>query len=301
MKILVTGGAGFIGSHIVDRYVETGHDVVVVDDLSNGSSENIRPGVRFHRISVNDPAFPGIVASERPEVVNHHAAQSDMTTSLKDPPGDARINLLGSLNVLEACRRHGVKKILFASSGGAIYGNQHRFPADEDHPPCPVNPYGIAKMTVEYYLEFYARRFGLSSVALRYSNVYGPRQKASGESGVVAIFVARLLQGRPPVICGTGEQTRDYVYVDDVVACNAKALEDSVGGRFNVASGIETDVNTVARHLEKIMRLNIPPLYAPERQGETKRSCLRPGSLQTLPPTPLPEGLERTVAWFKGG
>ncbi len=298
MKILVTGGAGFIGSHLVDGYRRQGHHVVVVDDLSAGRRENVPREVPFYQTSIEDPTLRGIIEKESPDVVNHHAAQIRVQTSIQDPVRDAEINILATLRLLETCRRASVKKIVFASSGGAIYGDQNYFPADEGHPEKPLNPYGIAKLTIEKYLRFYQGSWGIPFVALRYANVYGPRQDARGEGGVVAVFTERLLGGKPAVINGDGGQTRDYVYVEDVVQCNVAALNTEARGVFNVGTGVETDVLTIAQSLVRLTRSSSIPQHGPERMGDQRRSSVKPGALQT-PPTPLALGLEKTVFWFK--
>jgi len=217
MKILVTGGAGFIGSHVVDAYVEAGHDVVVVDDLSSGKPENVNAKAKLVQMDIRDAGFERVVAEHRIEVISHHAAQMDVRRSVADPAFDASINVLGGLNVLEAARKQGVVKFIFASTGGAIYGEQEYFPADEQHPLRPLSPYGITKLATEKYLYFYKEVHGLNSVILRYANVYGPRQNPHGEAGVVAIFCSKILEGQQPVINGNGKQTRDYTFVGDIV------------------------------------------------------------------------------------
>ena len=217
MKILVTGGAGFIGSHVVDAYVEAGHDVVVVDDLSSGKPENVNAKAKLVQMDIRDAGFERVVAEHRIEVISHHAAQMDVRRSVADPAFDASINVLGGLNVLEAARKQGVVKFIFASTGGAIYGEQEYFPADEQHPLRPLSPYGITKLATEKYLYFYKEVHGLNSVILRYANVYGPRQNPHGEAGVVAIFCSKILEGQQPVINGNGKQTRDYTFVGDFV------------------------------------------------------------------------------------
>lgn len=299
MKILITGGAGFIASNIADGYLHQGHQVVVIDDLSAGKEVNLPQGVKFHHESILGPRLREIVESERPDVVNHHAAQIDVRKSVDDPANDAQINIIGTLNLLEACRQIPIKKIIFASSGGAIYGEQEYFPADEKHPVKPRSPYGIAKLTVEKYLQFYHWTYGLPFVVLRYANVYGPRQNAKGEAGVVAIFTERLLRKESPIIYGDGTQTRDYVYIDDVIACNLEALRPKVQGIFNVGTGAETSVNEIARELLKLTKNHLIPQYAPAKVGEQRRSCLKPGALQKISLVPLVKGLQKTVEWFR--
>lgn len=298
MKILITGGAGFIASHIADAYLALGHEVVIVDDLSTGSVKNIPQKARLIQMSIADPALLEVFQKEKPDVVNHHAAQIDVRKSVANPGADAQINILGSLNLLEACRQSGVKKVVFASTGGAIYGEQDAYPADESHRTDPLSPYGIAKLSVEKYLAFYRHVHGLKTVILRYANVYGPRQNAHGEAGVVAIFCHKILKNEPPMINGDGKQTRDYVFVEDVVACNVKALDENVSGIFNVGTGIETDVNVLCETLLKSARSNLKAIYGPAKAGEQMRSCLKPGKLQKMPATDLAAGLAKTMQWF---
>jgi UDP-glucose 4-epimerase len=224
MNILVTGGAGFIGSHVVDAYVAAGHTVSVLDDLSHGKRENINPAAQFLRMDLRSPGLKDLFAEYHFDCVIHHAAQIDVRVSVADPAWDAQVNILGTLNLLEAMRSHRVGKIIFASTGGAIYGNQHRYPADESHPTLPISPYGVAKLAVEHYLECYRQVHGLRYAVLRYANVYGPRQDPRGEAGVVAIFCGRILHGARLIIYDDGSQTRDYVYVGDVAEANVMAL-----------------------------------------------------------------------------
>ena len=300
MKIIVTGGAGFIGSHVVDWYLELGHNVVVIDDLSTGNLTHLPKKAKFYQMDVGSDQLAKVFEEERPDVVNHLAAQIDVRKSLEDPVADARTNIIGSLNLLKLCQKYKVKKVIFSSSGGAIYGEQQTYPADENHPAEPQSPYGIAKLTIEKYLQFYSWTYGIPFVALRYANVYGPRQNALGEAGVVAIFTKKLLNGEIPTINGDGKQTRDYVYIDDVVHCNVEALKSDVRGIFNVGTGIETDVTTIATKLIQLTGpANIKPHFGPAKDGEARRSCLKPGKLQKTPPTLLSVGLEKTVEWFR--
>lgn len=297
-RILVGGGAGFIGSHIADAYLKASYSVSVLDDLSTGNRANLEKAELLHTLSITDPNLSALILQEAPEIINHHAAQVDVRVSVADPCRDAAINIMGSLNLLEAAREAKVKKVIFASSGGAIYGEQDYYPADEKHPEKAVNPYGIGKYTVERTLAFYQREFGIDYVALRYANVYGPRQNTRGEASVVAAFCRNILRGEPPIIYGDGEQTRDLVFIDDVVACNTQALRPEVRGSYNVGTGIETTINTLASELIKISGKRLKPHHAPARPGEQKRSSLTPGLLQTSPPTPLAEGLTATYEWF---
>ncbi len=225
MKLLVTGGAGFIGSHVVDAYIQAGHEVWVLDDLSRGKREQVNPHARFTRMDLRSPDLGDLLADGGFDCISHHAAQIDVRASVVDPGRDATINIVGTLNLLEAARAHGVPRIIFASTGGAIYGTQRHFPATEQHPTAPVSPYGVSKLSVEHYLEYYRQVHGLRYAVLRYANVYGPRQDPEGEAGVVAIFCGKILRGQRLIIYGDGEQTRDYVYVGDVARANLLALE----------------------------------------------------------------------------
>ncbi len=302
MRILVTGGAGFIASHITDAFVAAGHEVSVIDDLSSGRLENVNPKARFHQLDVQDPAVADIFRDERPEVLCHHAAQMDVRRSVADPVFDARVNLIGLLNLMENGRRHGLKRVLFASTGGAIYGEQETFPAPETHKTEPVSPYGVAKLASERYLFFYSVAYGMSYVALRYANVYGPRQNPHGEAGVVAIFAEKLLRGEQPIINGDGTQTRDYVYVGDVARANLAALQSDCVGAINFGTGIETDVNELFRRLAALCGA-APERHGPAKPGEQQRSVidntLAKRILGWQPQVNLDEGLRQTVAFFR--
>ncbi len=306
-RLLVTGGAGFIGSHVVDRYVADGHAVTVIDNLSTGKREQVNPAARFHLMDLLDPHVEEVMAAGRFDIVNHHAAQVDVRKSVADPLYDATVNILGTLQLLELSRRHGVKRFIFVSSGGAAYGEQLRFPADEDHPLNPVSPYGAGKVSGEHYCFYYRAVHGLPYVALRYANVYGPRQDPHGEAGVVAIFTGRLLAGRPCVINGDGRQTRDYVYVGDVVEANvaATALDRPAAGPVNIGTGVETDVNALHATLAEITGSRTPPTHGPAKAGEQQRSVLDAARAERVlgwrPKTPLTEGLEKTVEFFRAG
>ncbi len=236
MKILVTGGAGFIASHIVDKFIEEGHEVVILDDLSTGFEKNINPKAKFVNLNIRDEKVSKLFEEEKFDVVNHHAAQMDVRRSVIDPAFDANTNILGTINLLQNSVKHGVNKFMFASTGGAVYGEQECFPADENHPTNPVSPYGISKLSVEKYLYFYFNEHKLNYTILRYANIYGPRQNPFGEAGVVAIFSTKLLNGDQPIINGTGEQTRDYVFVKDVVKANLQTLADDESDIYNVGN-----------------------------------------------------------------
>jgi UDP-glucose 4-epimerase len=303
MKILVTGGAGFIGSHVVDAYLRAGHEVLVVDDLSSGRMENLSGDARLRRIDIRDPAARTLVREERPDVLNHHAAQMDVRRSVADPRFDADVNLLGLLNVLEGAREAGVRRVIFASSGGAVYGDRERLPAVEDDPTEPVSPYGVSKRAGELYLHFYHASYGLPYVALRYANVYGPRQDPHGEAGVVAIFTERLLQGAEATINGDGKQTRDYVYVGDVAAANVAALEADFVGPVNIGLGIETDVNQLFALLRDAAGSTAQPQHGPAKPGEQRRSVIDPARARRVlgwtPRVQLADGLREVVAFFR--
>jgi UDP-glucose 4-epimerase len=303
MKILVTGGAGFIASHVVDGYVAAGHDVVVIDDLSSGRRENVNPAAQFIALDVQDPAVAAVFERERPQVLNHHAAQMDVRRSVADPVFDARVNIVGLLNLMEHGRRHGLRRVIFASTGGAIYGEQEAFPAAETHPLAPLSPYAVAKLAGERYLFFYFAQYGISYLACRYGNVYGPRQNPHGEAGVIAIFAEKLLGGEQPVINGDGGQTRDYVYVDDLVRANLAAVTSDYSGALNFGTGIETDVNTLYERLRALCGAKVPARHGPAKSGEQRRSVIDASAAGRIlgwrPETQLSDGLRRTVAWFR--
>jgi UDP-glucose 4-epimerase len=303
MKVLVTGGAGFIGSNVCDAFAGAGHDVVALDNLSSGRLENVGTGVRFIEADIRDVGLAAILMAERPEVVSHHAAQIDVRKSVADPAHDADINLVGMLNLLEACRGASVRRFLFASSGGACYGEQERFPAGESHPTRPVSPYGVAKAAGELYLHFYLAQYGLSYAALRYANVYGPRQNPHGEAGVIAIFGERLLEGQPSVIYGDGGQTRDFVYVGDVARANVLAAGSTAVGSFNIGTGRETSIEALYRALAEACGSTLQPRHAPAQPGEQRRSVIDPSlageKLGWIPEVTLEAGLRRTVEWLR--
>lgn len=303
MKIMVTGGAGFIGSHLVDAVVSLGNRVAVVDNLSTGQRHYLPPEASFFEMDVRDRRLFSLLDQERPDVVIHHAAQVDVTTSLADPLFDAEVNILGSLNLLEACRRSGVKKIIYASSS-AGFGDPKYLPIDEEHPCVPLSPYGVTKHTFEHFLHLYRLNYGLNWTALRYGNVYGPRQDPFGGGGVVAIFSRKMLDGVTPTIFGDGEQTRDFVYAEDVVDANLKAIHAGDGRVYNIGSGVETSVNQIFEALKAIMGFVGEPIYAAPRSGEIRRMCLSIGKavaeLGWKPSVSLSEGLRRTVEFFRG-
>ncbi len=302
MKILVTGGAGFIASHIADAYIEVGHDVVVVDDLSSGRRENIHPQAVFYPVDIRSADMAAILAKERPQVINHHAAQMDVRRSVVDPLYDANVNILGFLNLLEQARPNGLQQVIFASTGGAIYGEQERFPAAEDHLCRPISPYGVSKFATEKYLHFYHEVYGLQYTVLRYANVYGPRQNPHGEAGVVAIFCQRLLKGEQASINGDGQQTRDFVYVGDVVQANLKAVGRETPDIFNIGTGIETTITDIFLQLRTIAKSDMPELHAPAKPGEQQRSVIACDKAARLlgwqPQVSLVDGLQKTFAYF---
>ena len=303
MRILVTGGAGFIGSHVAEAYVQAGHEVFVVDNLSTGKRENLSAQARFVEADIQDLAVRQLIVQEKIEVISHHAAQMDVRRSVADPLYDARVNILGMLNVLEGAREARVKKFLFASSGGAIYGEQEAFPAAEEHPTAPVSPYGVSKRAGEHYLYFYRVEYGLPFVALRYANVYGPRQDPHGEAGVVAIFTQRLLAGEQPLINGDGAQTRDYVFVGDVAQANLAALQVDYDGPLNIGTARETTVNQLFTILCNLTGSSALEEHGPAKSGEQRRSVLAwSRAAQVLgwrPTVELENGLRQTVAYFR--
>jgi UDP-glucose 4-epimerase len=303
MKIAVTGGAGFIASQIVDAYIERGHEVHIIDDFSTGQESNLNSKATVHKTDIAEGEAAEQIKQIRPDVLSHHAAQMDVRHSVADPAFDARVNIIGFINLLEASKNSGVKKVIFASSGGAVYGEQEVFPAPESHVTQPASPYGVSKRTGELYLSYYHQAFGMPFIALRYANVYGPRQSAKGEAGVVAIFLSLLLSGKTPVINGDGRQTRDYVYVGDVVAANVAALESSFIGQINIGTGIETDVVTIFKHLRDAVGSQVDAQHGPAKTGEQRRSCLDATRAAEIlgwrAQMPLAEGLRRTAVFYQ--
>jgi UDP-glucose 4-epimerase len=303
MKIVVTGGAGFIGSHVVELYVSRGHEVLIVDSLVTGKRENLHPKARFFELDIRDAKVADLIRSEKPDVINHHAAQMDVRKSVTDPIFDAQVNILGTIELLKAARDAEVKKVLFVSSGGAVYGEQETFPAPEAHPTWPVSPYGISKRSGELYAHFFQTEYGLKFVAFRYANVYGPRQDPHGEAGVVAIFSGRMLRGEPVTVNGDGKQTRDYVYVGDVARMSALALETDATGPVNVGTSIETDVNVLAAMIRDAAGSKSEITHGPAKGGEQRRSVVDVTRAAQVfgwrPEVSLREGLGRTVEFFR--
>jgi UDP-glucose 4-epimerase len=302
MKILVTGGAGFIGSWVADSYIDSGHEILIFDDLSSGRRENIPDKAQFTEGDIRDSGLvEKIIADYKPDVVNHHAAQIDVRKSVENPAYDAGINIIGTLNLLESSVRYGVRKFVFASTGGAIYGEPEKLPADETIPPMPISPYGTSKYAVEKYMEYYKAVHSLDFVALRYSNVYGPRQNPHGEAGVLAIFCSRILSGKPCLIYGDGSQTRDYVYVGDVARANLKAL-DAPSGSFNIGTQVETSVNDLVSELGNASGMDFKVEHADARAGEVQRISLDVGLAESAlgwkPQVFLKEGIKNTWEWF---
>lgn len=299
MRVLVTGGAGFIGSHIVDAYVAAGHQVYVIDDLSTGDKRNLNGQTIFYPIDILDPGLPQLLSEVSPDIVSHHAAQMDVRRSVNEPLFDARVNILGLINLMEGCKGSKVKKVIYASSGGVVYGEQEIFPAPEGHRTKPLSPYGVSKLAGEYYLSCYQHAFGIPYLALRYANVFGPRQRADGETGVVAIFTRQLLSGGLSTINGDGKQTRDYVYIEDVVAANLLALESPCTGPLNIGTGQETDVLTLFHLLRRKVGTQAEPLHGLAKVGEQQRSSLDISRAREVlgwaPRFSLSAGLDKTI------
>jgi len=305
VKILVTGGAGFIGSHVVDAYVTAGHEVAVIDNLTTGREENVNPDARLHRVDIRDLAqVQQVFASFQPEVVNHHAAQSEVPKSVADPGYDAHVNVVGGLNVLRASADSSVRKVIFSSTGGALYGEPDVVPADEDHPIRPLSPYGTSKFAFEQYLATFDRTFGLRFTTLRYANVYGARQDFAAEEGrVVAIFASRMIENKPVTIDGDGNQSRDMLHVGDIAMANVAALERGDGGTFHISTGIPVTVNDIFRKLAILTEYRLEPRFGPSRKGDVYRIALdntrAKMQLGWEPRIQLEEGLRLTVDYFR--
>lgn len=303
MRVLVTGGAGFIGSHCADAFLKQGHEVVIVDNLLSGKRENIPRGTKFYCLDILDKRLTEVMENERPDVICHHAAQVSVRLSVDDPVRDAEINIIGGIKMANLAIAFGIKKFIFSSTGGAIYGEQEEFPAPESHPLRPLCPYGVSKLSFEKYLDYYRQEFGLQYCILRYSNIYGPRQDPFGEAGVVAIFSERFLEGKQPVINGDGEQTRDFLYVGDVARANVLVLGLAGSQCFNISTGQETSINSIFGLLKDLTGSDFKEVHGPEKQGEQKRSVISPKlakkSIDWKPEVSLKEGLAYTVEYFR--
>jgi UDP-glucose 4-epimerase len=303
LKILVTGGAGFIGSHVCDEFVRAGHEVLALDNLSSGKKENLAPQVKLLELDIRAPEAAEAILRERPQVICHLAAQMDVRRSVEDPRFDAEANILGMLNLLEAARKVEVKKFIFSSTGGAIYGEQDVFPAPESHATRPVSPYGVSKASGELYLGYYKAQYGLPYIALRYANVYGPRQNPHGEAGVVAIFSQRLVSGKSCTIFGTGKQSRDFVYGPDVARASLLAFQSEYVGAVNIGTGIETDITQLYQLLADAAGSKDAAVYAPGKPGEQMRSCIDNALAKKVlgwsPTVQVKEGLAKTIEFFR--
>ena len=303
MRIMVTGGAGFIGSHIADTYLAAGHDVSIVDDLSSGRQELVPEGTRFYEVDIREPKLDQVFELEKPELVCHQAARANVRESFEQPVLYADVNVVGSVNLLECCRKHDVRKLIYASTGGAVYGEPQALPVPETHSINPLDPYGASKHHVEHYLHLYQANYGLEFTALRYPNVYGPRQDPLGEAGVVAIFIGKMLQGEGPVINGTGEQERDFVSVSDVAKANLLALERGGGQILNIGGGTGTTVNEIFANLRELTGYVGEAVHGPAKQGEVYKIYLDTRrareELGWEPEVPLKDGLFRTVDYFR--
>jgi len=304
MKVLITGGAGFIGSNVADRLIEEKYEVVVVDNLTTGKTENLNDKVKFLEYDIREKGLIDIFKAEKPDYVIHNAAQLSVRISVDEPLFDAEVNVIGGLNVFNCSKETAVKKVIFASSGGTVYGEQEYFPADENHPLNPISPYGVAKLTSEKYLNYYHKNFGMQYIALRYANIYGPRQDPFGEAGIVAIFSEKMIEGKSPVINGDGNQTRDYVFVGDVVEANIKAIRSGYTGCINIGTAAETTVNEIFQILKKLSKNNdIKENHGAAKQGEQFRSVLSFKKAKEIlawePKISIGQGLEITYKWFQ--
>lgn len=303
-KILVTGGAGFIGSHVVDLFLAQGYEVVILDDLSTGRTSNLNPQAKFYEMDIRSPEVRKVFEAEKPDYISHHAAQMDVRRSVAQPLFDADVNIIGSLNLIECAKEFGVKRFVYISTGGAVYGEPERLPCDEAHPINPICQYGASKHTVEHYLYMYHVIYGLNYTVLRYPNVFGPRQDPHGEAGVVAIFTGKMLAGEPVVINGDGEQTRDFVFVGDCARANLLAVTvEHSPGIYNLGWGRPTSINEIFSTLAKVVGYSDPAQYGLPKVGETRHIYLDASKanrdLGWVPTLTLEEGLEKTVAYFR--
>ncbi len=302
MKILVTGGAGFIGSHIVDRYIELGHDVIVVDNLATGSKANVNPNAHFFPLDVRSSEFAELIRTEQPQVINHHAAQTLVRISTEQPVFDADVNVLGIINLLQAAAEAGVRKVIFASSGGTVYGVQDKLPITEDTPFAPQSPYGISKTASEFYLRYYAANWGVAYTSLRYANIFGPRDTVSSEH-VITVFATQMIRGETPTIHWDGEQAKDYLYVGDVVNANVQALTKGDNEAYNLGAGQPISVNTIFKLIRDILDVDVEPRFGPKRMGDVRLFYLDSSKAQReldwRPQAPFLDALTETVHWYR--
>lgn len=303
MRTLVTGGAGFIGSHVVDALIERGHAVAVIDDLSSGQRKFVSADAEFHECDIRGGRCGKIIRDFRPEIIFHLAAQKSVRDSVNDPLHDADVNVLGTIRLLQAAQKSGTRHIVFSSTGGALYGDTDRLPTPEVAPCHPASPYGTSKFCAEHYLDCFHALYGLNYTILRYANVYGPRQDPYGEAGVVAIFVQKMLLGDPPMVNGDGKQTRDYVYVADVVEANMRAMEQKGNGIYNIGTGVETSVNSIVQMVKTKTSSEVSEVHGPAKNGEQRRSAVdisrAKSELHWEPKYTLEQGIRETVEWFK--
>jgi len=306
MKILVTGGAGFIASHIVDKYIELGHDVVVIDNLSSGFKHNVNPKAKFYEIDIRSKELEQIFEDEKPDIVNHHAAQISVPVSVKEPELDAEVNAVGFLNILQNCVKYKVKKVIFISSGGAVYGEAEEYPTTENYDPKPLSPYAIHKYVSEKYLYFYNHQYGLKYTVLRYANVFGPRQIPHGEAGVVSIFITNFRDNKKTYLYAFNEEPdgmiRDYVFVRDIVNANVLALDRGELDAFNIGTGLETTTGQLYREIALQMNTQIEPVREGARLGDIRRSCLNINKAKNEfgwePKYSLADGVRETIDFF---